>query len=82
MNLQDMYPAVLTLVLIGILIGVGITVLDKLSSSSGITSEASSKINTSRTAVGDFATWLSVIVVVIAAAIIIGLVIKSFSGGR
>lgn len=82
MNLGDMYPAVLTMVLIAILIGVGLTVLANLSTSTGITSDASTKINSSITAIGGFVTWFTVIVVIIAAAIIIGIVIKSFSGGR
>ena len=80
MDLQDMYPAVLVLVLIAILIGVGLTVLGNLSTSDGITSAASTRINTSITSIGGFVTWFAVIVVVIAAGIIIGIVIKSFRG--
>ena len=81
MNLGDIYPAVLTLVMIGILIGIGLTVLGNLSTSSGITGTASGKINDTITAIGSFVTWLTIIVLVIAAAIILTLVIKSFRGG-
>jgi len=82
MQLGDMYPAVLTLVLIAILIGVGLTVLGNLSTADGISSTASGHINTSIDSIGGFVTWFAVIVVMIAAAIIIGIVMKSFSGGR
>ena len=80
MNLGDMYPAVLTMVLIGILIGVGLTVLGNLANSDGITTNAATKINETGDAIGGFTTWLVIIVVIIAAAIIVGMVIKSFRG--
>lgn len=80
MKLQDMYPSVLTLVLIAILIGVGLTVLGNLTTSSSITAAGSGAINQSITAIGGFSSWFSIIVVVLVAAIIIGLVIHSFSG--
>jgi len=82
MELGGLYPAILTLVLAGILLGVGLTVLSQLSTSTGISAPASTAINTSITAIGGFATWFTIIVVIIAAAIIIGLVIRSFSGGK
>lgn len=82
MKLQDMYPAVLTLVLVAILLGVGLTVLGNLSTSTGITTQASTAINDSITAIDDFVPWFTVLVVIIAAAIIIGMVIRSFSGSR
>ena len=82
MKLQDMYPAVLTLVLVAILIGVGLTVLSNLEASSGVTDDAGRAINSSITAIDDFVPWFTVMVVIIAAAIIIGMVIRSFSGTR
>jgi len=82
MKLQDLYPAVLTLVLVAILIGVGLTVLSNLESSSGMTDDAGRAINSSIEAIDDFVPWFTVIVVIIAAAIIIGMVIRSFSGSR
>ena len=39
-------------------------------------------INSSITAIDDFVPWFTVLVVIIAAAIIIGMVIRSFSGSR
>jgi len=78
MTLGDMYPAILTLVLIGILIGVGLTVLTKLGETTSGT--AGTKVNATATAIGDFVTWMTIIVVVLAASVIITLVIRSFSG--
>jgi type II secretory pathway component PulF len=80
MNLQDMYPAVLTLVLVSILIGVGLTVLSNLGNSSGISATANTSIQSSITAISGFTTWFTIIVIIIAAAIIIGMVIRSFRG--
>lgn len=80
MNLQDMYPAVLTLVLVAILLGVGLTVLGGLKTGGAMTAAANTSLDTSITAIGGFGSWFSIIVVVLVAAIIIGLVIHSFSG--
>lgn len=77
MELGDMYPAVLTIVLIGIVIGVGVIVLDEFGRAN-IGAGASTAINSTRDAVDDFVTWIPVIVIIIAAAIILGLVMRSF----
>ena len=80
MQIGDMYPAVLALILVAILIAVGVTVLGNLAASSGITKTGAEAVNDSIDAIVGFVTWLSIIVLVIAAAIIIGLVVRSFSG--
>jgi len=80
MSLGDMYPAVLTIVLIGIILGIGIYVLTEVESK---VTGGSSAINTTATGLGGMASWIAVIVVVIAAAIVLGIVISSFGrGGR
>lgn len=75
-----MYPAVLTLVLIGIVLGVGLFVLDSVENN--LTGEANTAVNTTIAGLGDFADWIAIIVVVIAAAIVLGVVLSSFGGGR
>lgn len=82
MNIGDMYPVILTIVISVVLLGVGLTILGKLSASSGVTTTASEKINTSITGLGEFATWIGIIVLVAAAAIIITLVVRSFGANR
>jgi len=77
MSLGDLYPAILTLVLAGMILGVGIVVLDKMGGTVD-SAAASQAVNDTRDAIDDFATWIPVIVVVVAAAVILALVIRSF----
>ena len=77
MVLGDMYPAVLTIVLIGIVLGIGLYVLSQVESN---VAGGSAAINTTITGLGGLASWIAVIVVVIAAAIVLGIVISSFGG--
>jgi len=74
-SLGDLYPAVLTIVLIGIILGIGLYVLNQVEAN--ITG-GSAYINTTVTGLGGLASWIAVIVVVIAAAVILGIVISSF----
>lgn len=77
LTLGDMYPAVLTIVLIGIVLGIGLYVLNQVEAN--ITG-GSAQINTTITGLGGLADWIAVIVVVIAAAVVLGIVISSFGG--
>jgi len=79
MVLGDMYPAVLTIVLIGIVLGIGLYILSKVEAN--ITHHAAgTAVNTTIAGLDDFADWIAIIVVVIAAAIILGVVLSSFGG--
>lgn len=78
----DLYPAVLTIVLVVIVLGIGLYVLTELMDNVGSGTQAESAINTSIVGLGGLATWIAIIVVVLAAAIIIGLVVRSFGQGR
>ena len=75
LSLGDMYPAVLTIVLIGIVLGIGLYVLAQVETN---ISGGSTAINTTITGLGGLASWIAVIVVVIAAAVVLGIVISSF----
>ena len=77
MVLGDMYPAVLTIVLIGIVLGIGLYVLSQVQAN---IADGSAAINTTITGLGGLASWIAVIVVVIAASIVLGIVISSFGG--
>jgi len=74
-SLGDMYPAVLTIVLIGIVLGIGLYVLAQVEAN---ISGGSTQINTTISGLGGLADWIAVIVVVLAAAIVLGIVISSF----
>lgn len=81
MEIGDLYSFVLTLVLIGMILGVGLLVLGKFSVTSGITDKASQGINDTIDAITPIAsTWLPLIVTVVVLAIILTLVIRSFVG--
>ena len=80
MALGDMYPAVLTIVLIGIILGIGLYVLAEVNDNITDT-DATAAINDTIDGLGDFSGWIAVIVVVIAAAIVLGIVLRSFGTG-
>ena len=82
MQIGDLYQFVLLLVLVGMIVGVGILTLDKFAAVSGITTNAKLALGNASTAIGDIpTTWMSLIVTVGILAIILGLVIRSFSFG-
>ena len=78
MSLGDMYPAVLTIVLVGIVLGVGLYVLSTFSTQLATDATAQGAVNTTITGLATFADWIAIIVVVIAAAIVLGVVMTSF----
>lgn len=62
MELGGLYSFVLLLVLVGMIIGVGVLVLDKFAATSGLTDTAELAINNSRDAITPIAsTWLPLI---------------------
>lgn len=82
MTVGELYPFVLTIVLVGMLVGVGVLALDSFSTASGVTKTAATAINASRAAIATVAsTWMTLIVTIGVLAIIITLVIRGFSGG-
>jgi len=81
-QIGQIYPAVLTIVLVGIALGIGLMVLDKFRTQIGATSPAYNATNTTIAAVASFADWLPIVVLVIVAAIILGLIVRSFVGQR
>lgn len=83
MAVGELYQFVLLIVLVGMIVGVGVLILDKFSSTSGVTPAAQLAINAARDAVGGVATsWLALIVTIAVLAILLVLVIRSFSMGR
>jgi hypothetical protein len=84
MEIGALYQLVLLLVLVGMILGVGVLVLDKFAQTSGVTAAAGTAINNTRDAITPIAsTWLPLVVTVAVLAIILTLVIRSFAmGGR
>jgi MFS superfamily sulfate permease-like transporter len=82
MQISELYQFALVIVLVGMIVGVGVLILDKFSTTSGVTNTAGTALNASRDAVSGIATnWLALIVTVGVLAIILFLVISSFAGG-
>jgi len=82
MEVGQLYQFVLLLVMVGMILGVGIVVLDKFSYTSGITTDSQLALNNTIDAITPIATtWLPLIVTISALAIIMVLVLRSFSGG-
>lgn len=82
MQISELYQFALVIVLVGMIVGVGVLILDKFATTSGVTSTAGTALNASRDAVSGIATnWLALIVTVGVLAIILFLVISSFAGG-
>jgi len=82
MSIGDMYPAVLTIVLVGIVLGVGLYVLSTFSSNISSDAVAQKAVNDTIAGLDDFASWIAIIVVVVAAAIVLGVVLSSFGPKR
>lgn len=83
MEVGQLYQFVLVIVLVGMVIGVGVLVLDKFAATSGVTATAGTALNDSRDAIATIASdWLPIIVIVGALAVILYLVIRSFGGAR
>lgn len=77
LTLGDAYPAILTIVLVGIVLGIGLYVLSQVDTQ--ITdATASDAINDTMVGLATFSSWIAVIVVVVAAAIVLGVVLSSF----
>ena len=80
-TLGDLQGIVLILVVTAVVFGAGLYALVQFQNNIGAntTSQYLAVANATK-AIGDLATWLPIIVVVIAAALIIGIVVRSFSG--
>ena len=80
--LGDLYPAIMTFVIVGILLGVGLIVLDNFLTNIDSSAEANTAVNDTIQALGDFSGWFGIIVVVICAAVILAIVLRSFAARR
>jgi len=80
MDVQGLYGFTLTLVLVGMIVGIGVLVLDKLTTSTAVTASANTSIIASRDAIGGIATdWMSLIVTIGVLALILGMTIAGFA---
>jgi len=86
MELKNLYQFVLILIMVGMIIGIGVVSLDKMTSAAASTYTTSSAtltyaLGNATLAIRSIATnWLGLIVIIVILAIIIGIMIKSFAG--
>lgn len=78
---NDLFQFVLLVVMVAIVIGAGVLALDKFGGVAATSSAAASTaINNARTEVGNISTnWLGIIITIAMVAILIGLLVTSFS---
>ena len=82
-DVGDLYNFVILLVLVGIALGIGVLVLDKFADASAVTTAAGTALNATRDEISGIATnWLSIIVIVVIAALVLGIVIKNLGQTR
>ena len=84
MGIGDIYPVVLTIAIVGILLGVVLYVLANFQTQlldGTATTDASNATGSIIDAFVDFIPWVGIILLIVAAAIVLGIVINSFAGG-
>ena len=81
MGIGDIYPVVLTIVLVAILIAIGMFILDEFGNNMTNYSAAQNATDDVIDDFADFIPWIGIILLVVAAAIVLGILVRSFSGG-
>ena len=82
MGIGDIYPALLVVALVSILIGVVLFVLDEFADQIGNDTIAGNSTEDLMGEIVDFIPWIGIILLVIAAAIVLGLLINNLAGGK
>jgi len=83
MEISQLYSFVLLIVLVGMILGVGVLVLDKFQEANTTSAAANTSLAGTVSALSPIAsTWIPLIITVAVLAIILVLVIRSFRGGR
>jgi len=82
MSIGDVYPTVLTIAIVAILLAVVMFVLGEFGDQMTNDSAAQNATEDVIEDFSDFVPWIGIILLVVAAAIVLGIVIRSFSGGN
>ena len=81
MGIGDMYPVILTITLVAILIAVVLFVLDEFGDQMTNNSAAMNATDDVIDDIADFVPWIGVILLIVAAAIVLGILIRNLAGG-
>jgi len=82
LGIGDLYPVILTIALVAILLGIVLYILTAFSDQMQNGSEAQNATDDVITAFSDFVPWIGIILLIVAAAIVLGIVISSLAGGK
>lgn len=82
MKLQDLAPVAIIIVVAGIAIGIGAEVLEEIKGDITENSTGYYAVGNTTEGIGKLADWLPIIGLVVAAAIVIGVVFWSFARGK
>lgn len=79
-SLQDLAPLAIAFVVIAIVLGIGGTILTDIQNSSGATENDTAWNSTGSgiTALGTLSAWLPTIAIIVAAAVVVGIVVMYF----
>jgi hypothetical protein len=80
MKIQDYAPIAIAFVLIGVVLGVGADVLDNVEDNFTDNTTAQLSVANATEGVGELASWLPIVGLVVAAALVIGILFNAFSG--
>ena len=81
MGIGDIYPVILTIVLVAILIAIAMFILDEFGDQMTNDSAAQNATEAIIDDFADFIPWIGIILLVVAAAIVLGILVRSFGGG-
>ena len=81
MQLQDLAPIAVAFVIVGVALGIGANITANVQSSQTAGSVAWAAAGNSTSGIGQVASWLPTIGLIIAAAVIIGILFSAFYGG-
>jgi len=81
LGIQDLYPVILIIATVAILLAVVMFVLDEFGDQMTDNSSAANATEDIVDDFVDFVPWVGIILLVVAAAIVLGVVIQSFAGG-
>ena len=82
LGIGDLYPVILTIAVVAILLAVVMYVLDAFGDQMTANTSAANATTDIIEDFADFVPWIGIILLVVAAAIVLGVVISSFAGGR
>ena len=82
MGIGDIYPVVLTIAIVAILIAIVMFILDEFGDQMNPNSSAQNATDDIIDDFVDFIPWIGIILLIVAAAIVIGILVRHLGGGQ